>query len=195
MPRNGSRGHYGKMRTSNWPIRFHDSSLPYNKGSYEMFAAGVWFMEFVCRLLPERGVWFFSWSKILLGLEFVSPHWADRETHMGLQNIYLGYLYSHVHYMWWLYLCNSVSRLPTRLQAVYSCRSWIQAVSKFLIKAVQLSKDELGSLLFIYACKLSLINYIIYSIHNRIFLEVLIYLFPQRFGQFYCPSSRRNYNL
>ena len=67
--------------------------------------------------------------------------------------------------------------------------------SKFLIKAVKLSKDELCSLPFIYACKLSLINYIIYSIHNRIFLEVLIYLFPQRFGQFYCPSSRRNYNL
>ena len=27
------------------------------------------------------------------------------------------------------------------------------------------------------------------------FLEVLIYLFPQRFGQVYCPSSRRHYNL
>ena len=40
-------------------------------------------MEFVCRLLPERGVWFFSWSKILLGLWFVSPHWADRETLYG----------------------------------------------------------------------------------------------------------------
>ena len=64
-----------------------------------------------------------------------------------------------------------------------------------LIKAVKLSKDELGRLLFIYACELSLINYIIYSIHNRTSLEVLIYLFPQRFGQFHCPSSRRNYNL
>ncbi len=114
---------------------------------------------------------------------------------MDLQNIYLGYLYSHVHYLWWIYLSNSVSRLPTRLRAVYSCRSWMQAAALNSDQSCEVSKDELGSLLFIYACKLPLINYIIYSIHNRIFLEVLIYLFPQRFGQFYCPSSRRNSNL
>ena len=35
--------------------------------------------------------------------------------YMGLQNIYLGYLYSHVHYLWWLYLSNSVVALSFQL--------------------------------------------------------------------------------
>ena len=132
----------------------------------------------------------------LLGLGFVSPHWADRET-----------LYGFTKYLSWIPLFpRSLSVMALSFQFCLkasnssSSRLFLSFVdascsSKFLIKAVRLSKDELCSLLFIYAGKLSLINYIIYSIHNRIFLEVLIYLFPQRFGQFYCPSSRRNYNL
>ncbi len=132
----------------------------------------------------------------LLGLGFVSPHWADRET-----------LYGFTKYLSWIPLFpRSLSVMALSFQFCLkasnssSSRLFLSFVdascsSKFLIKAVKLSKNELCSLLFIYACELSLINYIIYSIHNRIFLEVLIYLFPQRFGQFYCPSSRRNYNL
>ena len=60
----------------------------------------------------------FSWVRGLF--HHIGP---TGKRYMGLQNIYLGYLYYHVHYLWWLYLCSSVSRLPTRFQAVYSGRS------------------------------------------------------------------------